>query len=234
MFLPRWLGLESGRLRRCSRHRNHRVAARRAAYIAERLEDRLLLTSLFAQDGDWIIGVTPQDDRFEKGETIGLHTWGVGTLGKGNSEFRINGNGQGPTMRSDHMFQQWFWFGIGDQPEQPLDSLTSVYYGQGQSPDTIVLSYGDASAGDPIAVQVTYQVLGSSLTTSSISETVTITNLTDSQLDLRWFEYTNLDLEGTANDDSAESNAPETVHQTDPIGSFADTLAFPSLPPTHR
>ncbi len=158
-------------------------------------------STVSATDGDWSIAVSP-------GDSSGLFSWSY------QSQF-------------DHLFQQWFWFREGGTlggfsvPEQPLDSLV-LMDAFNPAANQMQLNYGDASQGDPIEVDVLYELSGPSANSSTIFETVTIKNVAGRLLELEWFEYTDLDLDNSAFGDSGQLVSANTINQFTPTGTSVD------------
>lgn len=125
----------------------------------------------------------------------------------------------------DNLFQQWFWYGIGTGPEFSIDTLTltseTLY-----SPSILDLVYQN----NQISVDVIYFLTGGSVGSgnSDVGETIVIKNLTETSLNLRFFQYTDFDLGGTPNDDTAYRSNANTMHQTDASGyTFSEVVAAP-------
>lgn len=125
----------------------------------------------------------------------------------------------------DQLFQQWFWYRIGDtDAEAPITGLGLVSAEQYGS-NKLELIYSDGQ----LKVDVFYKLTGDNLgLTSDVVETVTVTNVSGSAMDLHFFQYTDLDLAGTYEDDYGRLANPNTVNQWDPIGLMAsETVATP-------
>jgi len=126
----------------------------------------------------------------------------------------------------DNLFQQWFWYGIGTGPEFSIDTLTltseTLY-----SPSILELVYSN----NLISVDVIYFLTGGSIGSgnSDVGETIVIKNLTETSLNLRFFQYTDFDLGGTPNDDTAYRSNANTMHQTDGSGyTFSEVVGTPA------
>ena len=127
----------------------------------------------------------------------------------------------------NHLFEQWFWYGVGATgPEASLDTLNLIQE-ELQGSDTIHLAY----AGALLNVDVLYALQGQSAGASRIDEWVTLQSTSQDPLALRWFEYTDLDLAGTSEGDSAALAAPGTIVQSE--GAASITVASLSQVPTH-
>jgi len=151
---------------------------------------------LFANDGSWSIDVNPASD--ESGFDItGLNSWYQSDRG------------------SDSMYQQWFWFRTDTTgPEQRLESLT---YNGGSNPsaNSINMNFGDAANGDAIEVDLNYTLTANSSTSSTIAETIDITNTSGADLYLSFFAYTDLDLNSGPVDRTAFFQGPQQIVQDD-------------------
>jgi len=146
--------------------------------------------SLLATDGDWSINVEPTN----AGADPGLDSWLQNSIG------------------SDSMFRQWFWFRTDTTgPEQSLDSL--AFNAGDATGNAIGLDYGNA--GDPIQVNVDYALTANSSTSSTINETISITNTSGAATYLSFFAYTDLDLNGGPVDRNAFAQSPQTIIQDD-------------------
>src|ERR1700752_5050361 len=70
----------------------------------------------------------------------------------------------------DHMYQQWFWFRVGDNgPESSIDdpgqtpiAVTDTNPFDGPAPDTLSVRYGDPTAGR-LTIRATFSLAGGAL-----------------------------------------------------------------------
>jgi len=162
------------------------------------------------------------------------------TLSQDNSVIELN-FGDEPTAEmgmyawevdgTDHMHQQWFWYRVGDAGgEAPLDPLDMVGV-----PLTADLN-GD---GVDDAVDVAYRVAGLDISlrfvlaggapgseTSTIVETIVITNTTPDTLDVHFFQYADFDLGGNHESDSVEilGDPKNTAYQWEESLYVAETI----------
>lgn len=154
----------------------------------------------------------------------------IWTLTNNNSTVQID-----PTSQSgmfswsvdgiDHMFQQWFWYRTGSNPESSIDTLTLSNQTL-IAPNILKLSYSNAK----VAIDVTYVLTGGTIgsKTSDVGESIRIKNKTTSALDMHFFQYTDFDLGGTPNDDTAVRSNANTILQTDANGTyFSEVVATP-------
>jgi hypothetical protein len=129
----------------------------------------------------------------------------------------------------DQMFQQWFWFRVGPSGgENALDTLGAPTVTT--SARTAELSY----AGGGLLVDVFYLLTGGNPGThvSDIAETISVENTSTAPIDFHFFQYTDLDLNGTAGGDSLRFTNPNAVQQVDSIMQFSETVVTP--PPSHH
>ena len=129
-----------------------------------------------------------------------------------------------------HVSTQWFWLraeGVG--PEFSLDTLdrTAAVLSDTDADgddDTYFLALTDPQ--DRFALELRWSLAGSpfapptALVSSDIAVQVSLTNLTDANLDLSLFEYSDVDLFGSAVDDAAlfSGAPPNTLEVTDSSG----------------
>ncbi len=179
-------------------------------------------------EGGWNIQVAPVAGDFSFAG--GLFSW--------NRDFSTDED------NPNHMAQQWFWYRIGETgPELGLDSLTLISANSHATnselgANTIELLFGspdtdDIEANDPIQVKVTYVLSGSDAAQSTITETVEITNLGDEALELHWFEFTDLDVDGERYDNTIVSAGLTGITQSGPLGSEV-TVAVTNGPTPDR
>jgi len=141
---------------------------------------------------------------------------------------------------SDHMYQQWFWYRIGDAgPETSIDTLTllgSLATNTDPFPgdpalDTLSLFYADGVdlASSTFTVEVSFNLDGGSTGSnlSDIAEQISITNLSDSTLDFHFFQYSDFDLNSSPNDTVELVNA-NTVRQSDLDWTISETVVTPA------
>ena len=189
------------------------------------------ISGISAEDGEWNIQVAPTGTGGYYSIPGGLFSW--------NRDFSTTED------NPNHMAQQWFWYRIGDTgPELSLDTLTLI---SAQSHATnpsdvdaneIVLTYGspaddNIAANDPIQVQVRYVLSGPNAAHSTITETVAITNLGDESIDLHWFEFTDLDLDGARFNNTMVSASLNGITQAGPLGSQVTVAVTDGPTPDH-
>jgi hypothetical protein len=134
------------------------------------------------------------------------------TLENGNSQAVVDPNSSMGMYNwivdgTDHLYQQWFWYRVGNTAEAPINSLSltkstvSDFDGDGKN-DVLYLQYTSANN---FKIAVKYGLLGGAAgsNASDISEQVTVTNISNKTLDFHFFQYTNYDLNGISADDEA-------------------------------
>jgi len=130
----------------------------------------------------------------------------------------------------DQMFQQWFWYRVGNGPEASIDTL-AVGAGSGVLGRNISTNY----VGAGFTIEVTYLVTGGTNNsgTSDIAETIRIINTTDAPLDFHFFQYSDFDLCGGDGGEVATFVNANTVDQTDIGGChLSETVVTPDA--SHR
>ena len=105
---------------------------------------------------------------------------------------------------ADQFGQQWFWYRIGDDgPERSLSSLDhmAMTLNTNWQPehDAMVSLFSDAN----LRVEVAYLLRGGldGSQVADIAEIIVIDNISGGPLDLHFFQYSNFDLGGSADDD---------------------------------
>ncbi len=125
--------------------------------------------------------------------------------------------------------KQWFWYRIGDTgPERSLESLGTPTVTVSPDQRTLDLVYTDNESG--LSIEVFYLLSGGlpGSNASDMAENITINNLnSEGSLDVHFFQYTDLDLNGTPNDDSAFHANANAIQQWDPSVFFNETVVTP-------
>jgi hypothetical protein len=139
----------------------------------------------------------------------------------------------------DHIFQQWFYYRVGDAgPEAPINRLTHVesvpfdLTGDGRN-DFLRAKYADPLGR--FTAQVSYLLTGGTAGSnqSGLFEAIQIENHGQNPLSMHFFQYADLDLNGTTSDDALviTGTPPNTAHQTDPVMRVSESVTTP--PPSH-
>ena len=135
----------------------------------------------------------------------------------------------------NQVFQQAFWYRVGDVAEQSLHTLSIV--GQVASNtnldpglDTLFVRY----EGDGFEVDVSYSLTGGTADSgaSDMAEQISIRSTSASTLDFHFFQYTDFDLAGTEADDSGVFTNANSVQQFEAGWEFTETVITPV--PNHR
>jgi hypothetical protein len=129
----------------------------------------------------------------------------------------------------EQLSKQWFWYRIGSTAEQSVDTLT-LNAATGNGTPVGLISY----TGPGFNLSLTYVLTGgtSGSGVSDVGETLRITNTSGSPLDFHFFQYTDFDLNATANNDFLRYTANNTVQQFDGSVIASETVVTP--PPQHR
>lgn len=135
----------------------------------------------------------------------------------------------------DQLFQQAFWYRIGNVAEQSLDTLPHPVEGATDTNfdgdlDTLFVRYDGAG----FRVEVRY-VLDGGLPgsyASDMAEQISISNLGTAPLDFHFFQYSDFDLNNTSGGDSASFPNANAVVQSEGLASIAETVITPV--PSHR
>lgn len=157
-------------------------------------------------------------------------------LADGNSTVQIDDSSQAGMFNwtvdgVDQMFQQWFWYRIGNGAEQSIDTLsaptTTTFLGT-RGAD---ISY---SAGG-LTIDVTYTLTGGTAGSqmSDVAETIRIINNTGNALDFHFFQYSDFDLGGTAGNDSVFFPNGQAVRVSGDALTLSETVVTP-LPAHHE
>jgi hypothetical protein len=150
-------------------------------------------------------------------------------LTSGNSEVTIDPSGQAGMYSwmvngTEQMFQQWFWYRVGSSgPESSIDKLSAPGIVKSGT-DQVDLTY----TGNLMSVLVRYTLTGGS-SSADVAETIKVTNTSACTLALHFFQYSDFDLNGTWQMDTAQIYAPlyNTVVQSDGTMAIAETIVTP-------
>ncbi len=133
------------------------------------------------------------------------------------------------------LYQQWFWFRVGNNPEASIDSLPIGVQGSTDTnfdgfDDTLFTRYDSAG----FTIQIRYGLDGGTLgsNASDLSEQISIHNTSGSNLDFHFFQYTDFDLQGQVNADTAVFTNVNTVQQANGAYRLTETVVTPSA--NHR
>ena len=128
------------------------------------------------------------------------------TLTDGNSRADLNPNGQAGMYNwfvdgVDHLTQQWFWFGIGPDREFSIETISPAAVNQSAA-NSLTATYNNNLLNLRIDYILTGGSVGSRL--STILESITLVNHSGSEMPLRFYQYTDLDILGTAGGDTVQ------------------------------
>ena len=159
------------------------------------------------------------------------------TLVDDNSSVVVDPDGNPTGMISwevdgvSNLYQQWFWYRVGNDPEAPINALTFDVGGTTDTNfdgdhDTLYLRYKD---GTDFNVEVGYRLDGGQLGSGSsdIAEQISINNTSGSTLDFHFYQYSDFDLSDSPNDDTAMLVNDNTVRQWDSNQFLSETIVTP-------
>ena len=120
-----------------------------------------------------------------------------------NSSVQINvgaqmGMFQWTVESQNQLYQQWFWYRVGNAAEQSIDTISAPLANQPNN-RTLYTSYNNGQYGVEVDYMLTGFAPGSGI--SDISESITITNCTTEPLDFHFFQYSDFDLSGVIGGD---------------------------------
>jgi PEP-CTERM motif len=135
----------------------------------------------------------------------------------------------------DHLFQQAFWFRVGNVAETSLHTLPIALEGTTDTDfdgnhEHLYVRYNGAG----FIAEVNYALDGGSLGSgaSDVGEQITITSTTSLPLDFHFFQYVDLEINATALNDLGFFADPHAVVQYDASLRVAETADAPE--PDHR
>jgi len=153
------------------------------------------------------------------------------TVADGNSSITVQSTGQGGMSNwtvdgVNQMFQQWFWYRIGATgPESSIDTISAPTIATASSP-LIDTKYQNTQLSVDVRYLLTGGGAGSSA--SDVGETITIKNLSTSSFVLHFFQYSDFDLGGTANGQTATFISPNAFDQTGGALIMTETVTTPA------
>src|ERR1051326_7774204 len=128
----------------------------------------------------------------------------IQTLFDNNSFADINPNNQAGMFDwfvdgQNQLFQQWFWYRVGNTPEQSIDTISAPLI---QRPDakTAYIPYNNGAFSVEIDYVLTGQSAGSGQ--ADIRESIRIHNFTANPLDFHFFQYSDFNLLNNPNGDN--------------------------------
>jgi hypothetical protein len=127
----------------------------------------------------------------------------------------------------DQLAQQWFWYRVGPTSAESAINTISAPVVTTPNARSLTLLYANST----LSVQVDYLLTGGAAGSgqSDISESIRITNSTQSPLDFHFFQYSDFDLSGS---DSVQlklgPNQYFLADQTGGSGTLAETVNTPA------
>ncbi len=124
-------------------------------------------------------------------------------------------------MGTSHLAQQWFWIRtdaseLYNDREYSIDEISAPSISQ-PTANIVELTYDDES----IEVVVRYVLVGGpGLFAADLAEVITITNNTDIEIEVDFFQYSDFDLGGTDPDGVVDITGGHTATQADLIAGF--------------
>jgi len=156
------------------------------------------------------------------------------TMTDGNSSASIDPTSQAGMFNwsvngQNQLYQQWFWYRIGSNPDQSIDTISAPTVSQ-PSGATLNTSYSNAS----VQVQVDYTLNGSTPPSgvSDIGESIKIHNFTAAPMSLQFIEYSDFDLLDTPGGDTVQLGTNlqgqyDEAYQTKGDMALTETVAAP-------
>jgi hypothetical protein len=135
----------------------------------------------------------------------GMNFWGV----QGSPDTLVN-----------QLYQQWFWYRVGnDGPERPINVLSAPQITL-QTPNSVTTTYYDAQ--QRFNIGITYTLRGGlpASGTADIAEQIAINSMTSTPLDFHFFQYSDFDLAGALDHDSvllSVNGFTQHINQADQI-----------------
>jgi hypothetical protein len=103
--------------------------------------------------------------------------------------------------------QQWFWYRVGNGLQAPINTISAAVLTPVDA-RTIMATYTDAVS--QYSLDILYILTGGTLGHADLTETIQIHNLSGDTLDFHLFQYSDFDLAGTAEGDTASLAGPST------------------------
>ena len=121
------------------------------------------------------------------GSTATINVGNTGVLGM-NSWTVLGGQNQ--------LNQQWFWYSVNGAAQQPINALGTATVFNFSSPATPIDNLGVQYQNNQLAVQVQYILSGNGNMSGSadMTETLSIQNVSASQITLSFYQYSNFNL----------------------------------------
>ncbi len=158
------------------------------------------------------------------------------TVTDGNSAFTVDplsssGMNSWTVDGVNQLYQQWFWTRVGSTAgQQSLDAISVPVVSQGTGAFDNSLSLLYTQTGQ-FSVEIVYTLLGGNAGshTADIAETIRINNLSQAALDFHFFQYSDFDLNGVADDQTATMGlGGNSVQQVGNGAVMSETVATPA------
>ena len=135
---------------------------------------------------------------------------------RGMYDWIIDGN--------DIMFQQWFWYRIGEEDQQSVNTISSPTVDQ-LAPDQVTITY----ANQVLSVELFFRLIGGApgSLTSDVVEQVGITNNSDCALDFHFFQYSDFDLAFPEPDTLEVTGGNTAIQEGQGVG-LSETIVGPT------
>lgn len=152
------------------------------------------------------------------------------TVADGNSSFTLDADSSAGMHTwlvdgTDQMFQQWFWYRIGNTgPESAINTLSAPIVAQAGR--TLDVTYTGTNG---IMVDVLYTLTGGTANSgqSDIAETIRIRNTGNTALEFHFFQYSDFDLDATIGNQTVAIRGGNTVDQYGPGTLLSETVVTP-------
>lgn len=153
------------------------------------------------------------------------------TLTDGNSSATVDPSSQAGmyNWRVDgvnHLYQQWFWYRVGNTAEQSINTISSPVVSQ-LAPNQLGIVY---TAAGLFNVTIQYTLFGGQPGSgqADIGESIRVNNLSCSKLDFHFFQYSDFDLMGIPGGDTAEHVNANMVRQSKGDLAISETTILPT------
>lgn len=126
----------------------------------------------------------------------------------------------------DQLYQQWFWYRYdGMQDEMSINNLSAPTVNQ-IAPNIAGISYNDGT----LKVEVFYLLTGGTAGsgTADIAESIRITNVSGSPLNLSFFQYSDFDLMANSQGDSVTRENANTIRQSKGPVTASEVVSTPA------
>src|SRR5262245_5523907 len=129
------------------------------------------------------------------GNSMATINFGSGSGAFGMNSWTINGQNQ--------LAQQWFWFGLGNNAQNPLNTMPSVVINQ-PTASFVTATYTDLAAQFQVVIDYTLAggQTGGNDWTSDITENIKIVNTGANPLSIRFYQYSDFNLGNNPSGDS--------------------------------